>query len=41
VSHWIIAPIVLPPLVAALMVIAMRGDLLLQAGCLVSRLSSR
>jgi len=30
VSHWIIAPIVLPSLVAALMVIAMRGDLLLK-----------
>ncbi|AZL61200.1 monovalent cation/H+ antiporter subunit D [Tabrizicola piscis] len=29
-SHWIIAPVVLPSLVAALMVITMRGDLLLQ-----------
>ncbi|MBL9050065.1 MAG: monovalent cation/H+ antiporter subunit D [Tabrizicola sp.] len=29
-SHWIIAPIVLPALVAALMVIALRGDLFLQ-----------
>jgi len=29
-SHWIIAPVVLPALVAALMVIIMRGDLLLQ-----------
>lgn len=29
-SHWIIAPVVLPALVAGLMVLAMRGDLLLQ-----------
>lgn len=29
-GHWIIAPVVLPALVAALMVITMRGDLLLQ-----------
>ena len=29
-SHWIIAPVALPALVAALMVITMRGDLLLQ-----------
>lgn len=29
-SHWIIAPVVLPALVAGLMVITMRGDLLLQ-----------
>jgi multicomponent K+:H+ antiporter subunit D len=29
-SHWIIAPVVLPALVAGLMIIAMRGDLLLQ-----------
>lgn len=29
-SHWIIAPVVLPALVGALMVITMRGDLLLQ-----------
>ena len=29
-SHWIIAPVVLPAMVAGLMVIAMRGDLLLQ-----------
>ena len=29
-SHWIIAPVVLPALVAGLMVIAMRGDLILQ-----------
>jgi multicomponent K+:H+ antiporter subunit D len=29
-GHWIIAPVVLPSLVAALMVILMRGDLLLQ-----------
>jgi multicomponent K+:H+ antiporter subunit D len=29
-QHWIIAPVVLPSLVAALMVIAMRGDILLQ-----------
>jgi multicomponent K+:H+ antiporter subunit D len=29
-SHWIIAPVVLPSLLAALMVITMRGDLLLQ-----------
>jgi multicomponent K+:H+ antiporter subunit D len=29
-THWIIAPVVLPALVAGLMVIAMRGDLLLQ-----------
>jgi multicomponent K+:H+ antiporter subunit D len=29
-SHWIIAPVVLPALVAALMVIALRGDLLLR-----------
>jgi multicomponent K+:H+ antiporter subunit D len=29
-SHWIIAPVVLPAMLAGLMVIAMRGDLLLQ-----------
>ncbi|MCU0829600.1 MAG: monovalent cation/H+ antiporter subunit D [Tabrizicola sp.] len=29
-SHWIIAPVVLPAMIAGLMVIAMRGDLLLQ-----------
>jgi multicomponent K+:H+ antiporter subunit D len=29
-SHWIIAPVVLPALLAALMVIMMRGDLVLQ-----------
>jgi multicomponent K+:H+ antiporter subunit D len=29
-SHWIIAPVVLPALVAGLMALAMRGDLLLQ-----------
>jgi multicomponent K+:H+ antiporter subunit D len=29
-SHWIIAPVVLPAMVAGLMIIAMRGDLLLQ-----------
>jgi multicomponent K+:H+ antiporter subunit D len=29
-SHWIIAPVVLPALVAGLMVIAMRGNLILQ-----------
>ncbi len=29
-NHWIIAPVVLPSLVAALMVIALRGDILLQ-----------
>ena len=29
-SHWIIVPVVLPAMVAGLMVLAMRGDLLLQ-----------
>jgi multicomponent K+:H+ antiporter subunit D len=29
-SHWIIAPVVLPAMIAGLMVIVMRGDLLLQ-----------
>jgi multicomponent K+:H+ antiporter subunit D len=29
-SHWIIAPVVLPAMVAGLMVLVMRGDLLLQ-----------
>lgn len=29
-SHWIIAPVVLPALMAALMVITLRGDLILQ-----------
>jgi multicomponent K+:H+ antiporter subunit D len=29
-SHWIIAPVILPALVAGLMVLAFRGDLLLQ-----------
>ena len=29
-SHWIIAPVVLPAMVAGIMIITLRGDLLLQ-----------